>query len=207
MEGNIEKEVTKQFKKTFKEGAFSKGKNLLIFEVAKRFVTNFINYEISEIKKGNEIKIIHIESNLSINFPITELDFPINIHGKVDRVDEYNGKLRIIDYKTGKVEQSQLNIVNWNDVTTDYKYSNIIQVLAYASMIYKETPFNDAEAGIISFKNLNSGLLKFSKKEKPGKSSRNTIITEEVLIKYSEQLKKLILEIFNPKIPFTEKEV
>ncbi len=207
MEGNIEKEVTKQFKKTFKEGAFSKGKNLIIFEVAKRFVTNFINYEISEIKKGNEIKIIHIESNLSINFPITELDFPINIHGKVDRVDEYNGKLRIIDYKTGKVEQSQLNIVNWNDVTTDYKYSNIIQVLAYASMIYKETPFNDAEAGIISFKNLNSGLLKFSKKEKPGKSSRNTIITEEVLIKYSEQLKKLILEIFNPKIPFTEKEV
>ncbi|MBE9490819.1 MAG: PD-(D/E)XK nuclease family protein, partial [Bacteroidetes bacterium] len=45
MQQEIEKEVATQFKKTFKEGSFSKGKNLLIFEVAKRFVFNFTNYE------------------------------------------------------------------------------------------------------------------------------------------------------------------
>ena len=51
---NIEEEVTKQFKKTFKGGTFNKGKNLIIFEVAKRYIENFINQEISELEAGND---------------------------------------------------------------------------------------------------------------------------------------------------------
>ena len=207
MQQKIEKEITKQFIKTFKEGDFSKGKNLLVFEVAKRFVLNFINYEISEIKKGNEIKILKIESDLVTEIPIKELEFPIKIKGIVDRVDEYNGILRIIDYKTGLVNQTNLNIVAWEDLVTDNKYSKIIQVLAYAKMIHNDSPFENAEAGIISFKNLNSGFLKFTKREKPRGGTTNSFISGEILTEYSEQLKNLILEIFNQKIPFTEKEV
>ncbi len=207
MQQEIEKEVTTQFKKTFKEGSFSKGKNLLIFEVAKRFVFNFINYEISELKKGNQIKILKIESKLVAEIPIKELDFPIKIRGIVDRVDEYNGILRIIDYKTGLVKQADLNIVDWEDLTTDTKYSKIIQILAYTKMIYNEYPFNNAEAGIISFKNLNNGFLKFTKREKQRGGDTQSLVSKEILEEYSEQLQKLILEIFNPEIPFTEKEV
>ncbi len=207
MKLSVASEVSNQFKKSFKGGDYSKGKNLIIFEVAKRFVLNFIYFEIDELKKGNEIKILQIESKLSVHLDISELDFPVKIHGKVDRVDEFNGTLRIIDYKSGRVEQSNLNIVNWDEVTTDYKYSKIIQVLAYSLMIYNENPFENAEAGIISFKNLNNGFLNFAKKEKPGRSPRNVIITKDVLDEYTIQLKKLILEICNIEVPFTEKEV
>jgi len=207
MKLSVASEVKKQFRESFKGGDYSKGKNLIIFEVAKRFVLNFINFEIDEIRNGNEIKILQIESNLSIQLDILELDFPVKIHGKVDRVDEFNGTLRVIDYKSGRVGQSDLNIVNWEDVTTDYKYSKIIQVLAYALMIYDDKSFENAEAGIISFKNLNNGFLNFAKKEKPGRSPRNVIITKDVLDEYTIQLKKLILEICNKEIPFTEKEI
>ena len=207
MKLSIADEVHKQFKGSFKGGNYSKGKNLIIFEVAKRFVENFINFEIDEIIDGKKIKILQIESNLSVTIPIAELNFPVRIHGKVDRVDECNGTLRIIDYKSGKVEQAHLNIVDWDDVTTDYKFSKIIQVLAYAYMLYNDTPFKNAEAGIISFKNLGGGFLNFAKKEKPGRSPRNTAITIDVLTEYVEQLKKLILEICNKEVPFTEKEV
>ena len=41
----IAAEITKQFKITFKGGDFSTGKNLLIFEVAKKYVSNFIDFE------------------------------------------------------------------------------------------------------------------------------------------------------------------
>lgn len=139
--------------------------------------------------------------------PIKELDFPIKIRGIVDRVDEYNGILRIIDYKTGLVKQADLNIVDWEDLTTDTKYSKIIQILAYTKMIYNEYPFNNAEAGIISFKNLNNGFLKFTKREKQRGGDTQSLVSKEILEEYSEQLQKLILEIFNPEIPFTEKEV
>jgi len=207
MKLSIVQEVNKQFIKTFKGGDFSKGKNLIIFEVAKRFVTNFINFEIKEIKKGNKIKILNIESNLDVQLAIPELDFPVKIHGKVDRVDEYNGMIRVIDYKSGKVEQSHLNIVNWDDVTEDYKYSKIIQVLAYALMIKDKSPFKEAEAGIISFKNLKSGFLKFTKKDAPRSKIGKTLITDELFDDYLIQLKKLIIEICDPMVPFKEKEV
>ena len=132
-----EEEVTTQFKKTFKGGTFNKGKNLIIFEVAKRYIENFINQEISEIEAGNEIKIISIENNLEVEVAVSELSFPVKIKGKVDRVDEYNGQLRIVDYKTGKVAQGDVEIVDWEEITLDYKYSKAFQVLAYALMMNK----------------------------------------------------------------------
>ena len=199
----INDEVEKQFKITFKGGNYKTGKNLIIFEVAKHFILNFINFEISELKKGNKIKIISIESNLSVSVPIPELDFPIKIHGKVDRVDEFNGTLRVIDYKTGVVEPRNLEIQDWEPITTDYKYSKIIQVLAYSLMIHKNTPYKNVEAGIISFKRLKSGFMKFAIKGKP----KQTKIDSEILNDYSIELKKLILEICNKEIPFIEKEV
>ncbi len=207
MQLKIDEEVRKQFVETFKDGDFSKGKNLIIFEVAKRFILNFINYELSEIKKGNQIKIVAIESELVIDLPIKELNFPVKIKGKVDRVDEFNNRLRIIDYKTGLVKQTDLNLVEWSDVSTDYKFAKIFQVLTYSLMLNDIFSIEDAQAGIVSFKNLKEGFLDFGKKEKSGDRQRNTNITKAVLEEYSVELKKLIIEICNPKFPFTEKEI
>ncbi len=206
MKERIPREVTKQFQKTFLGGTYSKGKNLIVFEVAKRYILNFINLEIAEIKAGNEIKIEKIETKLLLNIPIQELDFEVNIAGIVDRVDRYNGKIRIIDYKTGNVKQSDLEIVDWDSITQDYKYSKAFQVLAYAAMISKEISIQDAEAGIISFKNLNSGFLKFATKAAP-RGSKNSEISEEVMASFLVELKALILEICNCHIPFIEKEI
>jgi len=63
------------------------------------------------------------------------------------------------------------------------------------------------EAGIISFKNLKEGFLKFAKKESAFSRTKNALITDDTLIDFELELKKLILEICNPNINFTEKEV
>ena len=78
----------------------------------------------------------------------------------------------------------------------------------YAYMLSKKTALKfPVEAGIISFKNLSEGFIKFAKKEKPGNSKKDTNITEDTLSDFEVELKKLISEICNPNIPFTEKEV
>ncbi|WP_432412375.1 PD-(D/E)XK nuclease family protein [Rasiella sp. SM2506] len=200
-------EVAKQFSENFKGGDISKGKNLIIFEVAKRYVENLIAQDTTEVENGNTIKILHIESNLVFKLDIPELDFPVSIHGKVDRVDSYNGQMRIIDYKTGNVQQGDLEVVDWTALATDYKFSKAFQVLTYALMLYGNIPFEKAEAGIISFKNMGSGFLKFSTKDADRSRNKDQNITKETLALFSEELKKLILEICNPKIPFTEKEI
>jgi len=203
----IDVEVTRQFKKTFKEGDFTKGKNLIVFEVAKRYISNFLDHEIAELKAGNQIKILKIESDLKIEIPIAEIGFPVYLGGKVDRVDEFNGMLRIIDYKTGMVKQGELELVDWEPITQEYKYSKAFQVLAYALMISHTDPIIKAEAGIISFKNLNSGFIKFGTKEKSGSRTKDQLITQETLALFISELKKLIAEICDPQIPFTEKEI
>ena len=210
MKSKINDCVTSHFKSIYKDGDITKGKNLLIFEIAKRYLSNFLNKEIEDLKQGNIIKIIQIEANLRVNLEIEDLDYPVSLTGKVDRVDEYNGTLRIIDYKTGKVEQNKVEIINWGDITSDYtKYSKSFQILMYAYMMDCQNSFvNPIEAGIISFKNLNTGFLKFSKKDKTGTyANKDSIITKETLKAFETELKTLILEISNPEIDFIEKEV
>ncbi|WP_298492920.1 PD-(D/E)XK nuclease family protein [uncultured Algibacter sp.] len=210
LKSNIEQKVTQHFKNEYKEGDITTGKNLIIFEIAKRFVSNFLDLEIKALKAGDKIKIIAIETNNNFEIKIPELKFPVKITGKVDRVDECNGVTRIIDYKTGKVQQNEVEIVNWEDITTDYKkYSKSFQILTYAFMMYKEKKIQlPVEAGIISFKNLKEGFLKFAKKDKSGSyAKKDSLITNDTLDAFEIELKKLIIEICNPQIDFIEKEI
>ena len=202
-------EVARQFEKEYSREPLTRGKNLLIFEVAKRYVLNFLKLEIRELKAGNSIRIQQVESNLKSKVHIPELNFPVFIHGNVDRVDNYNGLLRIIDYKTGKVLQNQVEIADWSALNTDYeKYGKTFQILTYASMLHDASPFPQAEAGIISFKNLQSGFLKFAQKDKDGRRGvKDPVIDGTVLEAFQEQLKQLIVEICDPEVPFVEKEV
>jgi hypothetical protein len=205
----IKDTVTKHFKDLYKDGNFTKGKNLIIFEIAQRYILNFINSEIESLKKGHQIKIIAIEADEKIEIKIEGLNFPIKLTGKVDRIDEFNGVTRVIDYKSGKVEQNKVEIVNWEDLTTDYdKYSKSFQILCYAYMMHQKKLITlPIEAGIISFKNLNAGFLKFGKKETPFSRSRNQLISEETLNNFEIELKKLIVDICNPNTDFIEKEL
>ncbi len=209
MKPKIDATTTCFFSKEYKDGDMSKGKNLIVFEIAKRYILIFLNLEIEDLKKGNTIKIIALEAENKMTLPIPELDFEVSIKGTVDRIDEYNGITRIIDYKTGKVTQNQVEIVDWKDITTDYKkYSKSFQVLTYAYMLNNTKPLNSPmEAGVVSFKNLNSGFLKFMKKEQVRGGKKDSLITQDTLDSFYIELKKVIMEICNPNIDFIEKEV
>jgi len=198
----IDDEVLKQFKEVYKEGEIKKGRNLLAFEVAKRNVSNFLKVELESIKAGDAIKIIALEKTFEriLNHPT--LPFPVLIKGNVDRIEERNGVIRIIDYKTGKVEKSSVMLKTWKGLTQEIKNDKIIQVLAYAYMYETEAKSKPIEAGIISFKNLKAGFLPFNfKEEKEG----NMIVNQEVMNNYLEQIVLLLNEILDVSIPFEEK--
>jgi hypothetical protein len=198
----LDDEVLKQFKLVYKEGEIKKGRNLLAFEVAKRNVSNFLKVELESIKNGDAIKILHLEKGCEGILEHPSLPFPIKIAGKVDRIEERNGVIRIIDYKTGKVEKTSVTLKSWKDLTKEIKNDKIIQILAYAFMYEKEANGKPIEAGIISFKNLKSGFLPFSFKE--GKEGKTTIDTT-ILNDYLEQMVLLLNEVLDVEKPFEEK--
>jgi len=204
----IKQTVTAHFSNSYADGDVGRGQNLIAFHVVVRYIENFLDMEITQVK-NHEIKIIGLEQKLHTELDIPELDFPVSLTGKLDRIDLKDGVLRIIDYKTGKVELKNVEIVDWEELTTDYAYSKAFQLLCYALM-YGENQSTDTllQAGIFSFKNLKSGILSFATKDKNGRGAiKVPEITTETLDKFKKELNRLILEICDPQIPFTEKEV
>ena len=198
----LDDEVLKQFKLVYREGEIKKGRNLLAFEVAKRNVFNFLKLELESIKNGDAIKIIALEQTFQRELIHPKLPFPVLIKGNVDRIEERNGIIRIIDYKTGKVEKANVTLKSWNGLTEEIKNDKIIQVLAYAFMYEKHANDKPIEAGILSFKNLKSGFLPFIFKED---KIENTTIDESILTNYLDEIVLLLCEILDSTIPFEEK--
>lgn len=205
MEKKAKDLVVKHFRIQFKNGDISTGKNRLIFEVANRFVENFLAQEKELLKdKNNQLKIIATEENLATEIEIDGFDFPIKIHGNVDRVDELNGELRIVDYKSGMVKSSELKVLDFEQLRAKEQYK-AIQVLLYAYLFTRNKNIDFSkklEAGIYSFKNLKQGFLSInfsSNYRKP-----DTEITQEKLEEFIEVLKSYIMEIYNPEIGFIE---
>ena len=205
MESKIDAVILKYFKQEYKEGEITKGKNLLAFEVAKRNVYNFLQVEKKAITEDNDaVKVLLLEESLSCEIQLESFDFPIKIAGKVDRIEERNGVIRIVDYKTGRVAAGSLKLNDIFALTPEIANEKIIQLLCYAMMFENhELRKNlDITAGIISFKNMKNGFLPFGIGS--GKDA-NTVITNEMLEDFKVIIKLLILEIFNPEIPFKEK--
>ncbi|MEN8124270.1 MAG: PD-(D/E)XK nuclease family protein [Bacteroidota bacterium] len=197
----VNKEVKSQFTNFFTKESTTSGRNYLSFEIAKKYINNLLNYESDLILKGRQIKILELEKEVSHKFFIDSLGFTITLKGIIDRVDEIDGILRIVDYKTGKVAKGDLNIKDWEIISTDYKYSKSFQVLMYAFLYAKSQniDFNNTKinSGIISFKNLKIGFM----------GVNNNPIETNDMDSFTQQLNNLILDIFNKDIPFTEKEI
>ena len=201
MKSKVSTEVRDQFKMHFSLNSIKSGKNYLSYQIAKQFVNNFLNFELNSLARNKKIKILDLECKLNLNYEIEGLPYPVKLKGIIDRVDEVDGVLRILDYKTGVVNKSALKIKDWETLSTDFQYSKSLQILFYA-YLYKENKKIDfsscqVEGGIIAFKNLNAGFMKLN----------NSLLREEDMNQFLLQLNKLLLEIYNCEIPFIEKEI
>ena len=83
--------------------------------------------------KGNSIKIINRENFIILN--VGEKEY--KNRGKIDRIDKTNGRLRVIDYKTGKKLYRANLVVKEIDEIRKEKGS-IIFNLFYMIGIYKD---------------------------------------------------------------------
>lgn len=196
-------QLEKAFELQYPGGNMEMGKNILIKEVIKKQVERLIYFDLQEIKKGNQLYLIDVERKFHIPFPVSEVPVKIFLKGIVDRIDKIatpSGEfIRIIDYKTGNVDPTQLNIKDFNELIEDYKFSKAFQLLVYATALKDDFDL-PLQAGIISFKKFGKGLMlcQFEDKE--------TYISTEVLEKFKVVLSQLISEIFDAQTALVEKK-
>lgn len=189
--------VKHHFEKNLSGVDVSKGKFLLVYNVIIKYLHNFLDDELKQVKR-HQIKILALEERYEEFITIPGLDFPIKLKGTLDRVDEFDGTTRIIDYKTGRVEPKNVKITDWEALITDYDKSKAFQLLCYAYLYSKKHGIGDVQAGIISFKNLSQGLFPFSE-------DKNTLINADTLATFENYLHLLIGEICDATVPLMEK--
>ncbi|MGB0838197.1 MAG: PD-(D/E)XK nuclease family protein [Flavobacteriaceae bacterium] len=199
-------ELEKQFLKSFKKGRYKRGKNFVTYQVAQTYISSFLKKELQELKEGNSIEIVSLEQKMECEVEVPGISYPIKLKGLADRIDRKNGELRIVDYKTGKVQSGDLYVGDLSELSTNSKRKYVLQVLFYAVLYMENNPhtnINELKSGIISFKNFKAGFMScnYAKGRK-----RDDQMSMERYQEFKEALIALLYEIFNPEIPFKENE-
>lgn len=188
-----------KFNEHYGKGQYGTGKNRLSFEVAQRYIKNFILHEVDQLKQGHSIKILALEHPVSQSIYLPNLQREVLLKGVVDRIDSFDGVRRIIDYKSGKVTESSLKISNWEEVITDEKKDKAFQILCYAYMLKEDIVLTGAQAGIYGLKQINTGFMAF-KDTTNSKGKAPTLIGDDVLTKFEAQLSDLLHSLYNKEL-------
>ncbi len=198
----------------YQHGDTSAGKNLLIKTISQTYLENFLKNEIINCKN---LIINDLEQDLSIpeySF-LNEYDVSqsIKLTGKVDRIDTYMGQKRIIDYKTGSFQQSDITIKSIKEAfEPEQTKEKAVQLLFYA-LLYKYQHGN-------GFGGLLSSIYSF-RKNKPStddeaenryfclevgseRNGKKQTIDHNMLDEFETELKQLIKQIYNATHPFVQ---
>ncbi len=201
----VETEVTKQFGKHFGSQSLDQGQLLIVFQVVVKYIKSALDFEIKQLEQ-HQITITALEQKIQIPLKALELETPVVLKGKIDRVETIDGITRILDYKTGQTSPSDVVLVSYEELLEKETKAKAFQLLCYGLLYAQHYDIATLKAGILSIKNLNLGVLEFAQKPSPNARVKNTLITADVLQNFQEVLHQLILEILNPAIPFTDRE-
>jgi ATP-dependent helicase/nuclease subunit B len=199
------------FLKKYKGSGLTFGKNLLLVRVAKILITRFLKSEsilLDELKKEGKTLTVRfleqiIDTHLKIRNKGVEID--IRLKGFMDRVDRISDEWRIIDYKTGRVEERDLKVDNLDDLMDNPDLSMSFQLLSYAFLFDRwfHNSGQKIRAGIMPLKKSSDGFLEVSvpslSEEKPG-----TLIQAGHLQDFESLLIKMLEEIFDTQTPFIQ---
>jgi len=158
IESELESVLKEEISKEMKNRWITTGINQMNIQIIKTLLIKFLKIDKhfidDQAAQGNRFEIVNLEEGLSRKFTleVNGESIVVNLKGIADRIDKVNSTLRIIDYKTGKVEK--LNRVEVSKVFEDASWSKALQLLMYRAM-YDNFSDTDLEVGIVGFRDLN----------------------------------------------------
>ncbi|MES2520826.1 MAG: PD-(D/E)XK nuclease family protein [Bacteroidota bacterium] len=216
---NIQSYLKQAFKETNQGLRAEEGMNYILYQVGETIVKKFLRYQLD-----NELfplELLDVEKTLKVQFAANVNDqiLPVKIAGRIDRMDRANGnQVRVIDYKTGKVEAKDLKI-NIEDLAenllTDKDKDKFRQLWLYKYMVLKQMTSkngltingvklketeNEVSSGIYSFRNIEAGLLQQKMEFQEGETIQDFIVESE---KY---LQAFVSDLLSPEKPFEKRK-
>lgn len=199
---NFEAVLHGHFMKHFNNDAdsFMKGKNLLSYKMALELTERFLKSEaafLSQQKAPVIIEALEQEYESTIEVEVNGTKKKLKLRGIIDRIDRVGDTVRIIDYKSGRVQKDDTtfrvkDIDEDSIVETIAGRKHILQLIQYAFLYYQkhqEVP----ESGIISF---------ISGDNTPFILDTQKAELEEVINNYPNYIGRILSEMYDDSIPF-----
>ena len=192
------------FHDLYLHGRDTEGRNRFYHSVAETQLRNLLHKEIALLEEGHRLEMVAIEQMMEPPLPLgnTPDGAPLRLRGKVDRIDRFDGRLRIIDYKTGRLDDSEIAFSSTpnrsGEVVVPGKW---FQLMCYA-LLYARHQRSSSDiqpsslnVGIYPLRHLQSGVRLAS-------WDGTADITPAMLDDFEAMLRDLCLELLNPDIPF-----
>ncbi|MFT4032084.1 MAG: PD-(D/E)XK nuclease family protein [Siphonobacter sp.] len=201
----ISSRLRKTFQEKFPGQQMEEGRNLLLYNVAKRILTQYFTLRKTEAEAGQEIQLLAPEQLLTTTFDYR--GETIKVSGKIDRLERIGNVIRIIDYKTGKVDAKNLDIMPSvtpeeleEQFLNNQDWAYLRQLWLYKYLVLKQdnrrvggvelSAEQLVQPGLISFRNLTAGFvaqenLRFRPDETP---ETFLIDSEAILTRFIDEL-------------------
>jgi ATP-dependent helicase/nuclease subunit B len=203
MFSQISEKVRSQFLKVLDESNLDYGKNLLTLKGAEQMVKNFLLQELSfieqlEIEKKS-LLILNVETDLSckLEFESAEGVESALFFGKADRIDLLDGVLRVVDYKTGHVDDKHVKVAEVFEIIENPEKAKGLQLMQYALMVPDEYKKYPLQPGILSLRKPSKGLIEL-------KIGKQTTLDAGLLLEVEEVFRFLLNNLLDPSKPFEQ---
>ena len=185
----------------FPNGLPHSGFNYLSSKMMDKMIENFIKQEIKFLKANKSMKIIGLEENLFASIYVPEHKTNVNLTGNADRIDQVGNTIRIIDYKSGSVNDSDVVIKKNVNELKDLSEKSL-QLLIYKYLYKKahnDIAADDIEPGIIGLRKISKGIFSLS-------NNSSLFIGENLTEDFESKLSAIYNEILDKDIPFKQTE-
>ena len=170
------------------------GRNIIIHRVLKNYIRKLLETDTSFAP----FRIVALEKEIRYDMEIESggTKRMLHMYGKIDRIDELkDGRIRILDYKTGSVRKEPASIAALFDPSSEKKNYHVMQSIMY-TMMYDNPK---AVPGIYYIRSLYG---EFSWNINIGGKPINDFLLTGA--EFRTQLKSAISPLFDTSIPFTQ---
>lgn len=182
--------------------AFSSGKNLLSFRMALEMILNYLKEEKKFLAEGHEVYIEAVEEKIEhdLDIQVNGKTKRLHLKGIIDRIDRVDGKIRIVDYKTGAVTATDVTIAAGQNKTVAEKIvesKHALQLLTYCYLYTIRHGALPDESGIVPLVNIRDGFMPLEVK---------TESLQHWVDAFPALLTELMETIYDPGVPFEHEE-
>ena len=191
---NLEDCLKKAFSKEYlnkDEIVEPKGRFKLVLEIIKKYVERVLEFD----KKKTPFTYIESEKSVNVSFSIGKR--AVNFYGKIDRLHKKDGTTHVVDYKTGsskKMDFKDIDFLFDKDERSKKDLAAVFQTIFYSLLLRLGGEKGEIQPDIYYIRSL------FDESVFPEIPCKFSEIEKE----FKDNLSKLIEEIFDEKVSFTQ---